>query len=1316
MTTYVLSGFVMDDSGPGTPQTGTSQARIITRDGDDTARWSPAGSNGDGLNFAEFDLDPHALFINGVRIEDYPALDSYVVRIDWSGGTSYAMAFENTATGRTHVFFLGGAAVTSLAQFQTALQGNVTTAPAGSGFGPGEPILLPEIAALSSTTEADVFPGTPQGDDYDLGAGNDSVIGLGGDDTLNGGAGDDTLRGGDGRDRLRGGGGNDLLDASNGDTASQNFGDVVQPGLGRDTVLGHAGLYAQGEGIDLIYDDVSGVGGLTIDVGADGSGTAVSGQPGRVNDTFTYANFFIGSGDSDRMLGSATEWEGWVGGAGDDTINGRAGYDTVFHFDDPGAIAVTISGTGLGTVKDGFGGTDTLRNIEEVRGTGFDDSMRIEGVTGIRFRGEGGNDTLIGAGGDDQLEGEGGNDLINGRYGDDELQGGAGSDTLRGGDGNDYLGGGDGDDLLDASGGSAASQGFGDYVQPGFGRDTILGHRALFEADENTDLSYSDLSGFGGIVVTSGANGSGTVKSRTGTSVDDTFSYIGYFVGSQDDDILNGADGDFWEGWDGAAGNDTINGGGGYDMLSYRWNGDTAITAIVTAAGAGTAVDGFGDTDTFTGIERIQGSRFGDLMRNDSAAGFEFQGDLGNDTIQGGSGDGDVLRLRVNRADAQVAVQGGAVIVTSAEGTDRLTGVETLRFDDGDQDISYLLADIVGTGAGEALTGTDAPEDIRGLEGNDRIEGRGGDDTLVGGDGDDSLLGEAGNDLLRGGAGRDWAYAEAGDDTIDGGDGFDRIDYRGSAAAVTVDLAAGTATDGLGGTDTLISVERVIGSDFDDTIQGDGGNNSFTGSGGDDRIDGRGGRDFVWYGDATAAVVVDLAAGSATGGEGSDTLIGIEEVAGSSFSDTLRGSTDDDLFVPDWEASDMVNAAGGADLVDGRGGFDIVAYWTALAGVQVDLAAGTATDGLGNTDTLISIEGAEGSEFGDTIQGDAGANRIDGMGGDDTLAGGDGNDAVWGGDGRDRVFLGAGDDAFFDTGQGGEAGRDTVFGAGGNDTVQGGNGDDAFYGGAGNDLVIGRLGNDRIHGGTGFDILAGGAGDDSVWGGDGRDKVFLGGGSDTFFDTAQGGEAGRDTVFGGGGGDTIQGGNGDDAFYGGAGDDLVIGRLGDDTIYGGTGADTLNGGAGDDRVFGGDGPDRAFLGGGDDLFADTAQGGELGRDTVFGGTGNDTIQGGGGDDVFYGGAGNDVIVGRMGNDRLTGGAGADRFVFAPGLETDIVTDFDLSADRLVFDDALWAAGQTALDFASVQNGSVVFAFDDGSRVVLLELDATAGLGGAIEVI
>ena len=46
--------------------------------------------------------------------------------------------------------------------------------------------------------------------------------------------------------------------------------------------------------------------------------------------------------------------------------------------------------------------------------------------------------------------------------------------------------------------------------------------------------------------------------------------------------------------------------------------------------------------------------------------------------------------------------------------------------------------------------------------------------------------------------------------------------------------------------------------------------------------------------------------------------------------------------------------------------------------MQVDLAAGTATDGLGNTDTLISIEGAEGSEFGDTIQGDAGANRIDG--------------------------------------------------------------------------------------------------------------------------------------------------------------------------------------------------------------------------------------------------------------------------------------------------------------------------------------------------
>ena len=114
-----------------------------------------------------------------------------------------------------------------------------------------------------------------------------------------------------------------------------------------------------------------------------------------------------------------------------------------------------------------------------------------------------------------------------------------------------------------------------------------------------------------------------------------------------------------------------------------------------------------------------------------------------------------------------------------------------------------------------------------------------------------------------------------------------------------VDLAAGTASDGTGGTDTLISIERVIGSNFNDTLRGSAAGNSFTGEAGDDLIDGRGGIDFVFYGRAPRAVTVDLAAGTARGGEGNDRLISIEEVGGSNFGDRLFGTNGANFFTTD---------------------------------------------------------------------------------------------------------------------------------------------------------------------------------------------------------------------------------------------------------------------------------------------------------------------------------------------------------------------------------------------------------------------------------
>ena len=90
-----------------------------------------------------------------------------------------------------------------------------------------------------------------------------------------------------------------------------------------------------------------------------------------------------------------------------------------------------------------------------------------------------------------------------------------------------------------------------------------------------------------------------------------------------------------------------------------------------------------------------------------------------------------------------------------------------------------------------------------------------------------------------------------GNDTVTG-NGNTRVSYDNATAGVTVTLGAGgsgTATgDDSIGTDTFISgVSRVRGSDFADTITGNGGNNFIEGQGGDDTLTGGGGLDRFIY-------------------------------------------------------------------------------------------------------------------------------------------------------------------------------------------------------------------------------------------------------------------------------------------------------------------------------------------------------------------------------------------------------------------------------------------------------------------------------------
>lgn len=251
---------------------------------------------------------------------------------------------------------------------------------------------------------------------------------------------------------------------------------------------------------------------------------------------------------------------------------------------------------------------------------------------------------------------------------------------------------------------------------------------------------------------------------------------------------------------------------------------------------------------------------------------------------------------------------------------------------------------------------------------------------------------------------------------INGGGGFDVLDYSGAAGGplpvppnpalpVTVDLAAGTTTYGgayAGTTDTFSGISSVLGSAGADTLTGAAGGafvSVVQGLAGDDTLVGVAGQPFAVaasYDASPAAVFVNLTTGQALDGfGGTDNLVSIHYVRGSASGDTLLGGAGADRFV----------GRGGNDTIDGGQGLNRADYLDSPAGVNVSLAAGTAADGYGTTDTLRNIQDVAGSEFADTLRGNGAANTLLGRGGDDLLEGGNGNDLLDGGPGRDTVDM-----------------------------------------------------------------------------------------------------------------------------------------------------------------------------------------------------------------------------------------------------------------------------------------------------------------------
>jgi Ca2+-binding RTX toxin-like protein len=236
--------------------------------------------------------------------------------------------------------------------------------------------------------------------------------------------------------------------------------------------------------------------------------------------------------------------------------------------------------------------------------------------------------------------------------------------------------------------------------------------------------------------------------------------------------------------------------------------------------------------------------------------------------------------------------------------------------------------------------------------------------------------------LINGSAGDDFIYGRGGNDTLYGGDGRDYID---------------------GGADN----DLLYGGNGNDTLLGGNGNDTLSGDAGDDLLNGGAGVDTVSYATSGASVNVNLATGVATG-QGTDTLVDIENVTGSGYKDFITGNSGNNLLRGEG-GNDVFTASLGVDTLDGGIGQDSVSF-AGLSAATANLAAGQYSLGGLNQGALVSIEDITGSAFGDMLTGGTGRNVIDSMNGNDTIAGGEGDDQLWGGAGSDRLIADGGND------------------------------------------------------------------------------------------------------------------------------------------------------------------------------------------------------------------------------------------------------------------------------------------------------------------
>ncbi|MBY0565630.1 MAG: hypothetical protein K2P58_15780 [Hyphomonadaceae bacterium] len=1021
--------------------------------------------------------------------------------------------------------------------------------------------------ATVATAGADTFYGDENANVLNGAGGADTLEGWSGADTLTGGAGNDNVRGGFGDDTYvfaRGDGQDTITEAKHASETTSR--DVIALAVG--IAPADVTLTLADTGRDLVINIAGGTDRITIDNQfseeikrveairfADGTVWSYEEMLARANPATATANTIYGDerantidglAGNDTLLGrDGNDTYLFARGGGQDIVNDSASNTTVSVGDTvrlasdilPSQVTVTFGNNGQDLVLNVSGGTDrvTLLNtvtvltnriefISFADGTVWTYAQALEmahapTTGGDVFWGDERNNTIAGLAGADTLNGRAGADTLEGGQGADTLIGGAGADAYvyNLGDGQDIL-----DDQGDLSSANIDELRFGAGIAPtsvsvtsvGFGSnagilltinasDSVLlknyfGNNPVGTGNRIERIVFADGTIWTHDVlmarVTAPTAGADQINGDTNANT---------LFGADGADSLYGGDGD--DVLEGGLGDDDIYGGNGHDLVSYA-SAPAAVTVTIGITGYQNT-GGAGSDRLKVGVDAIEGligSAFNDTLT----------GDGGNNTLEGGAGN-DTLNGGAGTDTASYAGASTAVTVSLA-----LAGAQNT----------------LGAGS-DTLAGFEA---LLGSNFNDRLTGDANANTLNGGAGADVLDGGAGNDTLLGGA------------------GYDTASYVSASSAVTVNLATTSGQNTVGaGTDTLNSIENVVGSAFNDTLTGSAANNRIEGGAGNDAINGATGVDFASYASASSAVTVSLAITAAqnTLGAGTDTISNTEGLIGSAFNDTLTGNA----------SANILEGGAGNDMLDGGAGLDQAAYWGAASAVSVNLGLSGAqnTSGAG-TDTLISIEGLIGSSFNDTLTGDANANEIEGGAGNDVMSGGAGLDTAsyaWSEAGvsvslalsAQQNTIGAGLDTLsgFENLVGsehadtlsGDASANVIAGGLGNDNLDGGDGNDTLQGGDGDDLIVGGLGNDTIDGGVGVDTLSYSAAasavsidftlsTNQVTGGAGSDTV-------TNVETVRG-SAFNDTILNNSTRRTIDVAGGNDEIYAGSTGDTII--------------------------------------------------------------------------------------------------------------------------------------------------------------------------------